>query len=67
MRRFALAALLAFVALPSGAAERWETLPPTPGAIPYAALLILPKVSHFGGMQPAHAPEDDALSRLSAC
>src|SRR5271170_6023128 len=33
MPRFVLAALLAFVAFPSGAAERWETLPPTPAPI----------------------------------
>src|SRR5271165_6444613 len=33
MRHFALAALLALVAAPSGAAERWETLPPTPAPI----------------------------------
>ena len=33
MRHFALAALLALVALPAGAAERWETLPPTPAPI----------------------------------
>ena len=30
MRRFILAAFLAFIALPAIAAERWETLPPTP-------------------------------------
>jgi hypothetical protein len=30
MRQFAVAALLACAALPSLAAERWETLPPTP-------------------------------------
>ncbi len=34
MRQFALAAFLAFAALPSDAAERWETLPPTPTPIP---------------------------------
>ncbi|MBV8794788.1 MAG: alpha/beta fold hydrolase [Hyphomicrobiales bacterium] len=33
MRRFILAAFLAFVALPALAAERWETLPPTPAPI----------------------------------
>ena len=33
MRQFALAALLAFLSAPSGAAERWETLPPTPAPI----------------------------------
>jgi pimeloyl-ACP methyl ester carboxylesterase len=33
MRQFALAALVACVALPSFAAERWETLPPTPAPI----------------------------------
>jgi hypothetical protein len=33
MRQFALAAFLAFFALPSNAAERWETLPPTPAPI----------------------------------
>ena len=33
MRQFALAAFLAFAALPSFAAERWETLPPTPAPI----------------------------------
>jgi pimeloyl-ACP methyl ester carboxylesterase len=33
MRQFALAAFLAFVALPCAAAERWETLPPTPAPI----------------------------------
>jgi alpha/beta hydrolase fold len=33
MRQFALAALTACVALPSFAAERWETLPPTPAPI----------------------------------
>jgi pimeloyl-ACP methyl ester carboxylesterase len=33
MRQFALAAFLACVALPSFAAERWETLPPTPAPI----------------------------------
>jgi pimeloyl-ACP methyl ester carboxylesterase len=33
MRPFALAAFLACVALPSFAAERWETLPPTPAPI----------------------------------
>jgi hypothetical protein len=34
MRRFILAAFLAFAALPALAAERWETLPPTPAPIP---------------------------------
>jgi pimeloyl-ACP methyl ester carboxylesterase len=34
MRRFILAAFLAFIALPAVAAERWETLPPTPAPIP---------------------------------
>src|SRR5690349_5490297 len=34
MRRLILAALLAFVGLPALAAERWQTLPPTPAAIP---------------------------------
>jgi pimeloyl-ACP methyl ester carboxylesterase len=34
MIRFVIAALLALVALPSFAAERWETLSPTPAAIP---------------------------------
>jgi hypothetical protein len=33
MRQFALAAFLACAALPSFAAERWETLPPTPAPI----------------------------------
>src|SRR3984957_3332765 len=33
MRQFALAALIACVALPSFGAERWETLPPTPAPI----------------------------------
>src|SRR3984893_3633833 len=33
MRQFALAALIACVALPSFAAERWENLPPTPAPI----------------------------------
>jgi pimeloyl-ACP methyl ester carboxylesterase len=33
MRQFALAAFIACVALPSFAAERWETLPPTPAPI----------------------------------
>jgi pimeloyl-ACP methyl ester carboxylesterase len=33
MRRFILAAFLAFVALPAFAAERWQTLPPTPAPI----------------------------------
>jgi hypothetical protein len=33
MRKFAVAALLACAALPSLAAERWETLPPTPTPI----------------------------------
>src|SRR5271169_1910389 len=33
MRQFALAAFLAFAALPSFAAEGWETLPPTPAPI----------------------------------
>ena len=33
MRQFALAAFIACVALPSIAAERWETLPPTPAPI----------------------------------
>jgi pimeloyl-ACP methyl ester carboxylesterase len=33
MRPFALAAFLAFTSLPSFAAERWETLPPTPAPI----------------------------------
>jgi pimeloyl-ACP methyl ester carboxylesterase len=33
MRQFALAAFLAFASLPSFAAERWETLPPTPAPI----------------------------------
>jgi pimeloyl-ACP methyl ester carboxylesterase len=34
MRRLILAALLAFVGLPALAAERWQTLPPTPAPIP---------------------------------
>jgi pimeloyl-ACP methyl ester carboxylesterase len=34
MRRFILAAFLVFAALPAVAAERWETLPPTPAPIP---------------------------------
>ena len=34
MRPFVLAAYLALVALPAGAMERWETLPPTPEPIP---------------------------------
>jgi len=33
MRRFVLAAFLVLFALPAGAAERWETLPPTPAPI----------------------------------
>ena len=33
MRRFILAALLVFTALPAFAAERWQTLPPTPAPI----------------------------------
>jgi hypothetical protein len=33
MRQFVLAAFLAFAALPSFAAERWETLPSTPAPI----------------------------------
>jgi pimeloyl-ACP methyl ester carboxylesterase len=33
MRQLALAAFLAFAALPAVAAERWETLPPTPAPI----------------------------------
>ena len=33
MRRFILAAFLAFLALPAAAAERWQTLPPTPAPI----------------------------------
>ena len=33
MRQFTLAAFIAFVALPANAAERWETLPPTPAPI----------------------------------
>src|ERR1700744_3612380 len=33
MRRFILAAFLAFVALPALAAERWQTLAPTPAPI----------------------------------
>ena len=33
MRRFVLAAFLAFAAMPTVAAERWETLPPTPAPI----------------------------------
>src|SRR5580698_8162685 len=33
MRQFAFAAFIACVALPSFAAERWETLPPTPAPI----------------------------------
>ena len=33
MRQFALAAFIACVTLPSLAAERWETLPPTPAPI----------------------------------
>ena len=33
MRQFALAAFTACLALPSLAAERWETLPPTPAPI----------------------------------
>ena len=33
MRQFALAAFIVCVALPSVAAERWETLPPTPAPI----------------------------------
>jgi hypothetical protein len=34
MRQFALAAFLALLAVPAAAAERWETLPPTPAPIP---------------------------------
>src|SRR5271156_5698820 len=34
MRRFILAFVVAFAALPGRAAERWETLPPTPAPIP---------------------------------
>jgi pimeloyl-ACP methyl ester carboxylesterase len=34
VRSFILATLLALVSLPSTAAERWETLPPTPAPIP---------------------------------
>jgi hypothetical protein len=33
MRQFALAAFIACAALPSFAAERWETLPATPAPI----------------------------------
>ena len=33
MRRFILSAFLAFLALPAAAAERWQTLPPTPAPI----------------------------------
>jgi pimeloyl-ACP methyl ester carboxylesterase len=33
MRRFVLAALFVLIALPAGALERWETLPPTPAPI----------------------------------
>jgi pimeloyl-ACP methyl ester carboxylesterase len=33
MRRFILATFLAFLALPAVAAERWQTLPPTPAPI----------------------------------
>ena len=33
MRRFILSAFLAFLALPAAAAERWQTLPPTPATI----------------------------------
>jgi pimeloyl-ACP methyl ester carboxylesterase len=34
MRRLSLALLFVLIALPAGAAERWETLPPTPAPIP---------------------------------
>ena len=34
MRRLSLALLFMLIALPAGAAERWETLPPTPAPIP---------------------------------
>ncbi len=34
MRRFLLMTLLAFTTMPALAAERWQTLPPTPAAIP---------------------------------
>lgn len=34
MREFMLAVFLAFIALPGNAAQRWETLPPTPAPIP---------------------------------
>ena len=33
MRRLPLAMLFVLIALPAGAAERWETLPPTPAPI----------------------------------
>jgi hypothetical protein len=33
IRQFALVAFIAFFELPSNAAERWETLPPTPAPI----------------------------------
>ena len=33
MRRFVLAALFVLIALPAGALERWQTLPPTPAPI----------------------------------
>lgn len=33
MRRYIFAVFFAFAALPALAAERWETLPPTPAAI----------------------------------
>ena len=33
MRRFVLAALFLLIALPAGALERWQTLPPTPAPI----------------------------------
>jgi len=34
MRRFLIAILLLMAVLPANAAERWETLPPTPSPIP---------------------------------
>ena len=34
MRRLSLALLFMLIAVPAGAAERWETLPPTPAPIP---------------------------------
>jgi pimeloyl-ACP methyl ester carboxylesterase len=36
MRRLSLALLFMLIAFPAGAAERWETLPPTPAQIPAA-------------------------------